>query len=666
MAASRFTAATARPRAPPPVAWTYSPRTRALINSTAGLAGSWVRHDVAAYSSAGVDITPSLLGGALGFSSQLAPVVSPSTVYVYGGMCPLPNQTASTGQTAATYSNQMLRLSLAAGSGYTVGPVLSRGPPIAEAGFTFTPLAPLTSNRSGIVSQQVNNVLLGGHTQAAFINMSTAAVWSLPEESWTFLPIAAPAVPNTELAAVKKAVGGRALPTSVSSRSGHTAVLSEDGSAVVVLGGWVGDVTQPADPQLAVLEMGGAAYGGWKWSIPAAQPAGPGIYGHGAALLPGNVMMVYGGYNISPTSKLKMRPRQGADGGSTTALFLNLTTLAWSDTYTNPGYTSGPSSNASSPPSDTSSVGLGVGIGAGVLLVIILAGLIFCLRHRYKTRQHRRDEAVRDLAQDHGHFLNNAAADGDMRERAGAAFPLAWGPRAAHDWYTGGHDPYSPAAGRSLGFESLRGSRDGAYPPAPLPRVSGVMRNPVRQPARGSYQQASVADYEARTGQRAAGDIHPIYEAADEDGDAAGDAGQDSRPISSDKDDDVSATASDPFLTPTGPSPEATEDRLSSPPQDREVQGWVSDVDAADAVLAARAAGAGWGVPVSTCEPDVAYAPAEHALQGKQPYQRELQHGRRGADRKQPLGPQRVQLRGRILRRIGPIPARPRQRRYAY
>ncbi len=130
------------------MAWTYSPRTRALINSTAGLAGSWVRHDVAAYSSAGVDITPSLLGGALGFSSQLAPVVSPSTVYVYGGMCPLPNQTASTGQTAATYSNQMLRLSLAAGSGYTVGPVLSRGPPIAEAGFTFTPLAPLTSNRS--------------------------------------------------------------------------------------------------------------------------------------------------------------------------------------------------------------------------------------------------------------------------------------------------------------------------------------------------------------------------------------------------------------------------------------------------------------------------------------------------------------------------------------
>ena len=46
----------------------------------------------------------------------------------------------------------------------------------------------------------------------------------------------------------------------------------------------------------------GAGYGGegdWRWAVPEAQPGGGGIYGHGAALLPGNVMMVYGGYNIS-------------------------------------------------------------------------------------------------------------------------------------------------------------------------------------------------------------------------------------------------------------------------------------------------------------------------------------------------------------------------------
>ncbi len=141
--------------------WTYSPPN----STTSGIAGSWIKHNVSG------TVAPSRLGSALSFSSRLAPVVSPPSVYVYGGMCPALNQTASAWQTAANYSNQMLQVSSIAGSAaYTAGPIESRGPPIAEAGFTLTPLWPSISNRSGVVSQQVNSVLLGGHTQQAFIN----------------------------------------------------------------------------------------------------------------------------------------------------------------------------------------------------------------------------------------------------------------------------------------------------------------------------------------------------------------------------------------------------------------------------------------------------------------------------------------------------------------
>ncbi len=169
--------------------------------------------------------------------------------------------------------------------------------------------------------------------------------------------------------------------------------------------GW-GDISQAADPQLAVLEMG-AGYGQWQWSIPPAQPPGPGLYGHGAALLPGNVMMVYGGYSISlPSDKPKMRPRQTGSGGHS-PMFLNLTTLTWSDTYTNPassGALSSGSNTSPSQPSNDRTIGLALGLGLGILLIIAVVALIIWVRRRQKRRQRNRDKAVRALAQDHGHF----------------------------------------------------------------------------------------------------------------------------------------------------------------------------------------------------------------------------------------------------------------------
>ena len=49
------------------------------------------------------------------------------------------------------------------------------------------------------------------------------------------------------------------------------------GPKSVVFGGWVGDVTSFANPQLAILEVG-HGYGGngdWKWTVPDAN--GPGL-----------------------------------------------------------------------------------------------------------------------------------------------------------------------------------------------------------------------------------------------------------------------------------------------------------------------------------------------------------------------------------------------------
>ncbi|KAK3104313.1 hypothetical protein LTR53_018481, partial [Teratosphaeriaceae sp. CCFEE 6253] len=219
---------------------------------------------------------------------------------------------------------------------YDIGLAATRGPPIAEAGFSITPLSPTFSEATGVEpqKQQQDYVLLGGHTQAAFINMSQVALLSLPQESWTFYPVAQPTSAQSDL----MAADDDAL--EVEPRSGHTAVLSEDGESVVLFGGWVGNVSTPALPQLAVLQLG-SGFGGagdWSWTVPSPSgsglPSGDGIYGHGAAMLPGGVMMVIGGYAISAPATTKTR-RDGQDASSQ-IYFYNVSASAWSDSYTPP------------------------------------------------------------------------------------------------------------------------------------------------------------------------------------------------------------------------------------------------------------------------------------------------------------------------------------------
>lgn len=518
---------------------------------------------------------PGFLGASLGFSTTLQPTLSPPSIYAYGGMCPSDDSGGS--QSNATYSNQMVRLSPSGSSkdsAYSMVPVNHRGSPIPAAGFTLTKLPPSTSNVSGIITQQANYVLLGGHTATAFINMSTAAIWSLPEESWGYVQ-------------VQRARRGGAV-GDIESRSGHTAVLNAEGNKIVVLGGWVGDLSTAATPQLLILDTG-TGYGAdtpWQWTIPEQQPPSDGIYGHGAALLPGNVMMVYGGHAIPAASSSKIR-RQ-ASGPSPGLSFLNLTSMAWSNAYNNPDYiAAGGIPTTSQAGEDTKKrLGLGLGIGLGLAAIVAAALLYLCYRCRHRRKYAARERAIRAITQDSNRFIHHEETAMEQRNAPGF-----WYPR-------GEYSPYSSCGSR--GYESVPGGRGSM-------EISGGNMHGIMQPmlltrkpvaprgARGLYQTSLVGNYDPVVGTmaRRAGPIHPIYE-ADED-----DAHNLSEPMSPITPPPESAGFTDPFATPTNdrllsfpppnrssrtPSPEVR--RLSA--TDPEVQHWMSDIDAADAHFTAQ------------------------------------------------------------------------------
>ncbi|KAF3062478.1 hypothetical protein GL218_04070 [Daldinia childiae] len=547
--------------------WTFNPSPNDDASS------SWIKASTTLATKADdVQVGPSFLGTGFSFSNTLAPVLSQASTYVYGGMCPDETADGSTPQEKAAYSNQMVKIEPSATSSgkFVVGPVSNNGPPVPEAGFTFTGLSPSVSNRSGIVTQQINYVLLGGHTENAFINMSTVAIWSLPEESWSFISninIGSSSSANTELAVKSNDID------TIDSRSGHTAVLSEDGTSLIILGGWVGDLTQAATPQLAILNIG-ASYGGngeWQWSIPDIQPPGSGLYGHGAALLPGNIMMVYGGYNISSSETTTKRQASSSDS---MPMFLNLTSMSWSSDYTNPEFSktdlSGDSSSGDSDVGTRLGIGLGIGLGCVAIIIAILLFLLY--RRRKRHRRTIRDSAIRALAQDTSRFLPH---DDEMMEQD----------HPGGMWYAGGSDPYL-RGNRLRGYQSLQTARTSldngqqswysGMSPAQVARKPLSRRNTYDPPSSG---------------------IHPIIE-ADEDG-SLHDGDITSEPVSPLRDMNTDGRHdSDPFLTPTQenqisfppsnrasitPSPE--ERRLTTDP---EVQDWMTDVEAMDALLNSR------------------------------------------------------------------------------
>jgi hypothetical protein len=556
-----------------------------------GAKGTWAQ-EATSLGSVSASPGPGFLGGSLSFSTTLEPVMSPADVYVYGGMCPTTGANGTLAQSQATYTNQMVKLSRTGvdSSAYSVRAIPNKGAPIAEAGFTLTELSPSISNGSGTVTQQSNYVLLGGHTQTAFVNISTAAIWSLPEESWGFVSIG---MTSTRTARTKHAT--KIVPAEMDARSGHTAVLNENGTALIVLGGWVGDTQTAASPQLAILEIG-AGYGGngdWLWSVPAIQPSGSGVYGHGAVLLPGNIMMIYGGYSISSSGATSKRQ---AATSTNVPMFLNLTSMSWSGDYVNPNFAAiaGQLEDTSSDPSEDAKRRLGLGLGLGLGFGAILAAVaVYIVCHWHKRHKYSaREKVIRSLAQGSGHFL---PGDPMMERDDGGGM----------SWYTGGHDPFE-SAGRSLGFESLRagrgsidGSRNSIYGNEPTYANEHILQNDRRsiapRAAKGQHQSTTAGSYDQLPGGRGgrSGAIHPIYE-ADEDGETHVLNGP-STPVRDVTRD--SGNYSDPFVTPTNDRPFSfpppSRGSLTPSPErqtDPDVQDWMIDVDAADALLTSRMA----------------------------------------------------------------------------
>ncbi|CZT24627.1 uncharacterized protein RCC_10352 [Ramularia collo-cygni] len=437
------------------------------------------------------------LGNAVGFAADVSGNAMDLDYYIFGGMCPFPNSTAETWVSAANYSNAMLSFS-PSGNGYDIAAAANRAPPVAEAGFTMTGLTPTFSVRSnsGNQTQQQDFLLLGGHTQEAFLNMSQIALYSLPQESWTFLSVQQPSSTKTDLA-----LAARQAATEIEPRSGHTAVLSEDGTQVVVFGGWVGDVSTPAMPQLAILHLG-SEYGGdeaeaWSWTIPSQEStglvAGEGIYGHGATLLPGGVMMVAGGYSI-PASPSKRNVKRAAS--EKTYLF-NATTGASIDTYNPPAYVAQfPSAKASSdgPLRKTSQqTGLGVGLGVGVVALLVLIFFYFWYARRLRrAREERERELVHSsdgsYAAHEEPFLSSGGIDG----RGGDPWAMKDNPNNP--------DGMAQAGSTGLFVNALSPTR-------------GLRKGLISKPY--NYEQAPR--YDENRANRGSGGIHPILERQDED-----------------------------------------------------------------------------------------------------------------------------------------------------
>ena len=452
------------------------------------------------------------LAGAALFSQYANASVGTTSIYTFGGMCPEDGSTSDTWQKEADYSNLMLQLSdgdsEAGSTKYDISSLENRGPPIAQAGSTLTGLRPAYSSENGdnLQVRQQDFVLLGGHTQAAFINTSQVAVFSLPQASWSFMPVQQPGNARTDLA-VKK----RQDISEVTPRSGHSAVLSESGDSIIVFGGWVGNVNQPASPQLAILDMGTG--GDWIWRVPEQSGNGlaadTGLYGHGAAILPGNVMMVVGGYNTGRSSSKLFR--RDTPMASEQILFYNVSSSSWLDTYSPP--VENDSSNG--PLSQTSEkVGLGTGLGFGAALLVSVVVFYFWYSKRLQRAGEERQQTLLPHSSDGSFgqmdrqpFLN----DGSFEGRGGdeAAVGRFW--------------PTSGAAGSHQKAPEMQHST-GMFVNAPSP-TRGLRKGSNNR----NYQYHAAPRFDEKRISHGSGNIHPIAEQANEDED-----GQEERRSASD------------------------------------------------------------------------------------------------------------------------------------
>lgn len=445
-----------------------------------------------------------------------------SSLYVFGGMCPDTDDDDGDGDVGtwtreAQYSDQMLTFSphVNGRGDYSMDMVASRGPPIAEAGFSITPLTPTFAFEEGnhddegeveARSRQQSFVLLGGHTQSAFINMSQVALFSLPQESWSFLPVEQP---SSSAAMARRDLDARQDHAGfVEPRSGHTAVLTEDGSKVVLFGGWVGDVETPAQPQLAVLNVG-SGFGGdsndWSWSIPAQDgeglETGSGIYGHGAAMLPGDVMMVTGGYSIDATNA-KLLKRDVADQ----VMLFNVSSNSWISTYDPPkAYLKAMSekeSNDGPLSSASQKTGLAVGLVIGVLLLLGLVFFYFWYSKRLKRRRQDREQEVassheRSMSQIGEPFLQSHTGYAHDRPGLGRFWSA---PQQSANAY-----PWDPSGTQTYHNREREADSTGLLLNIPSP-TRGLRKGVAGRP----YAYHKAPRYDDKRTNTGSGNVHPI------------------------------------------------------------------------------------------------------------------------------------------------------------
>jgi hypothetical protein len=469
-------------------------------------AGSWLHQDVLVASDAS-DITlgANYLSNGVSFSSIVGGNADNIGAYFFGGMCPDAGESTSDWQSTANYSNSMVTLSPSSTKdnaiAYEIDVSSSRGPPIPEAGFTMTGLSPTYSNRTdGSQTQQQNFVLVGGHTSAAFINMSQIALFSLPEQGWTFISVQQPEPSRNDLATRDVAP--------IDPRSGHTAILTPDGQQIVVYGGWVGDISSPAEPQLAILNIADG-YGGsgkWKWVIPDA-PSGKGpsssssLYGHGAVMLPGGVMMVTGGYTITNAGT---RHRRTIVTANTETYFLNVTSNTWVTDYTPPSPPSTSDSADTGPLSSPSQkAGLGAGIGIGLAAVCGLFAFYMWYTRRLKRQRDLREKQLQELSfAAHRYNIDDYSPGFDGRGGHADTMEYLTGPNGAYY--------FPPGNQGGQGWKSAHGQdveRTGLLLEIPSP-TRGLRRSLSGRPA---YALGAV---------RGPGQIHPIHELEEEEDEA--------------------------------------------------------------------------------------------------------------------------------------------------
>ncbi|KAL5337023.1 hypothetical protein BJX70DRAFT_256896 [Aspergillus crustosus] len=373
-----------------PALWTFEPDPGSLIGN-----GTWEEFS---FSDSEEQITsatpkPNYLSAGFAYSTSN---MTESSLFAFAGMCPYQSDSSISWVTSANYSQTMTVLHPCEESNcYQASNIGNRAPPVPEAGFTITPLQATYGYADDELRQQQDFLLIGGHTQHAFINMSELAIFSAPQNSWSFVTVGSIADwSRNDLSFRDTAM--------IEPRSGHTAVLSPDGDKVIVFGGWVGNTTVAANPQLAILEFGGGFLGSgelsWRISSTDGGPGSVGVYGHGATMLPGGVMMIAGGYEIPGLTK---RSKSGSQLNSQVFLY-DIASNTWSTSYQNPYFspTAGAAdgsfaTNASS--SSSRKTGLGVGIGLGVPAAAGIGILIFFAYRRRGVRRSR-DREIRKLA----------------------------------------------------------------------------------------------------------------------------------------------------------------------------------------------------------------------------------------------------------------------------